>query len=608
MRDMPMFCDISLLLFLNNRIALKMIAMGSEITRVNLKKRLLFCPLISILLLTACNKHQQDSNSENKPRPLVQSNEGEIIIEGSLAFYWNQLLEPADFQVEKEPAVSAWFDFPGTWNYFEIGGKKLPGRGCATYRTWFWIDSVMPMAIKTDDYCNAVKIWINGELVAQGGEPGSAKEFHKAVKYNIVEPFVPLEGLNEIIFQTSNFEEYYGGFRHAILLGSEALVVAAASKTKLIDSFVLGVIFIMALYHFSLFWMNTENKAFLWFGLLALFIGLRMGLLSSTNIFGVWLNEQAVLFLRLSFLLALILPMTLFYYFSSVFPEYLRRRTVNVYGVLSLFAILFIFLLPVYYLSSGVRYFQFIISLGLAYLLFLILRFFKFMSVTEKIIGLGILLLLLSVVFEILIFNRMLYSDYVAHYGLLGFIVFQSFALSYDFHLASKRNIELTRELDRHNKNLQEEVEIKSREVLEAKQREMVAMALQKSRVNRVLGEIEEKLILFKQQNKVESDKSFSEVLDLVKESKYNWKDEEYLLQFEKVHPQFFDKLLKAHPSLTKLEIHLCAYLKMNFGYQEIAHFQHIESESVRRSITRMRKKMELDSNRDIAAYLTLFS
>jgi DNA-binding CsgD family transcriptional regulator len=467
---------------------------------------------------------------------------------------------------------------------------------------------VMPMAIKTDDYCNAVKIWINGELVAQGGEPGSAKEVHKAVKYNIVEPFVPLEGLNEIIFQTSNFEEYYGGFRHAILLGSEALVVAAASKTKLIDSFVLGVIFIMALYHFSLFWMNTENKAFLWFGLLALFIGLRMGLLSSTNIFGVWLNEQAVLFLRLSFLLALILPMTLFYYFSSVFPEYLRRRTVNVYGVLSLFAILFVFLLPVYYLSSGVRYFQFIISLGLAYLLFLILRFFKFMSVTEKIIGLGILLLLLSVVFEILIFNRVLYSDYVAHYGLLGFIVFQSFALSYDFHLASKRNIELTRELDRHNKNLQEEVEIKSREVLEAKQREMVAMALQKSRVNRVLREIEEKLILFKQQNKVESDKSFSEVLDLVKESKYNWKDEEYLLQFEKVHPQFFDKLLKAHPSLTKLEIHLCAYLKMNFGYQEIAHFQHIESESVRRSITRMRKKMELDSNRDIAAYLTLFS
>ena len=81
-----MFCDISLLLFLNNRIALKMIAMGSEITRVNIKKGLLFCPLISILLLTACNKHQQDSNSENKPRPLVQSNEGGIIFEGSLAF------------------------------------------------------------------------------------------------------------------------------------------------------------------------------------------------------------------------------------------------------------------------------------------------------------------------------------------------------------------------------------------------------------------------------------------------------------------------------------------------------------------------------------------
>ncbi|HTO36415.1 MAG TPA: 7TM diverse intracellular signaling domain-containing protein, partial [Flavobacterium sp.] len=287
-----------------------------------------------------------------------------------------------------------------------------------------------------------------------------------------------------MVFQTANFEELYGGFRHSFVLGNEAKIRAIASRTKVVDAFVLGIVFMMALYHFSLFWMNRERKAFLWFGLLALFIGLRLGLLSSNNIFGSWLNEQACLFLRLSFLLALVQPLLLFCFFNSVFPEYLSSRIRNVYSGLTFFFIFLIFLLPVYYVSVSIHYFQLIIIVGLGYILFLIIKSFLFVSLNKKIVGIGILLLLLSAVFEALIFNRVIYAEYVVHYGLIGFIVFQSFALSFDFSQASLKNKELTIELDKHNKNLQKEVKIKSKEILEAKQREMVSMVLQNSRTN----------------------------------------------------------------------------------------------------------------------------
>jgi len=582
--------------------------MRTKPTQLVLKKKILFYLPLTILFFSACNNHKQDYDQTDKCLLFAHCKNETAVIEGPTAFYWNQLLEPADFKNGNEPTISAWVNFPETWNRFKINGKKLPGRGYATYRSWFRVDSVVPMAIKIDDYCNTVKIWINGELIAEGGRPGTNEATNKAVKINIIERFIPVKGANEMVFQTANFEEMYGGFRHSFVLGNEAKIRTIASRNKVVDAFILGIAIMMALYHFSLFWMNRERKAFLWFGLLAFFICLRLGLLSSNNIFGPWLNEHVFLFLRLSFLTSIIVPLLLFYFFNSVFPEYLICRIRNMYSGIASFLIFLIFLLPVYYVSVSIHYFQLIIIVGLGYILFLIIKSFLFVSLSKKIVGIGILLLLLSAVFEALIFNRVIYADYVVHYGLVGFIAFQSFALSSDFSHASRKNKELTIELDKYNKNLQKEVEVKSKEVLEAKQRELVAMVLQNSRTNQVLRKIEEQLILFKQKNTNKKDESFSAILNLVKSSFESRKNEEYLLHFEKVHPLFFDKLLNAHPSLTQLELRLCAYLKMNLGYQEIAYFQHIEAESVRRAVTRMRKKMELDSNHCIFNHLALFS
>ncbi|HTO15688.1 MAG TPA: 7TM diverse intracellular signaling domain-containing protein [Edaphocola sp.] len=561
-----------------------------------------------ILLLSACYNHNQDYDQTDKCLLFAHCKNGTAVIEGPIAFYWNQLLEPSDFKNGDEPAISAWVDFPETWNHFELNGEKKSGRGFTTYRTWFEVDSVAPMAIKIDDYCNTLKLWINGALIAEAGKIGTDEATNKAVKINIFERFTPVKGLNEVVFQTANFEEQYGGFRQPFLFGNEAKVYAIVTRHKVVDAFVLGIIFMVALYHFALFWMNKQRKAFLWFGLLAFFIGLRLSLLSSNNIFGLWLNEHAHLFLRISFLTAVIVPMLLFFFFNSAFPEYLSKRIRNVYSGFTIFSVFLIFLLPVYDVSVSIHYFQFFIIVGLGYILLLVIRSFFFVSLNKKIIGVGILFLLLSTVFEVLVFNRVVYADYVIHYGLVGFIFFQSYALSSDFSQTFRKNEELTIALDEHNKNLQKEVEIKSREALEAKQRELVSIVLQNSRSNQLLKKIEERLLDLKEQHLEKNGKSFSAVLDLVKSSFDFRKNNEYLLHFEKVHPLFFDNLLRTHPSLTQRELRLCAFLKMNLGHQEIAFFLHIEAESVRKAITRMRKKMKLDFNHDIFRYLTLFT
>ncbi|MFO8002144.1 MAG: 7TM diverse intracellular signaling domain-containing protein [Marinilabilia sp.] len=558
-----------------------------------------------MLFLSGCN--DKNISGDHVSFQVENSRQEITVLDGKMAFYWNQLLKPTDFQSEDIPVMSALVDFPESWNNFEIDGKSLPGRGHATYRTCFVVDSVRPLALKVFDYCNAFRLWINGELVAQKGMPTTNAENNTAAKVNVVESFIPEKGMNELVLQTANYEEHYGGFRQALLIGEEAQIRLMASKEKTADAFVLGVILMMALYHLVLFVMNRERKAFLWFGLMAFFIALRQGLLSHLQIFDYWLQENVHLYLKLAISAAILTSVTLFFFFYSVYPLWLKRWIRDVYSIISIIFVLAAMLLPVYFVSVGIHFFQVFIIVGLSYIFYLTVKALPGSSRYKRMIGAGIILFLLATVLEVFIFNRAVYSGYTLHYGLVGFIIFQSFALSADFSATSRKNRELTVALDRYNKNLQIEVENKSREVIEAKERELLSVVMQKTGTDKLLKKIEEKLSRISYADVKENNEQISDVVKLIQNALNSDESEKYLLHFEKIYPGFFDALKTLHPALSPNELKLCAYLKMNLGYKEIAGFLHIEPESIRKAKTRMRKKMGLLSNRDIQDYLMNF-
>lgn len=76
---------------------------------------------------------------------------------------------------------------------------------------------------------------------------------------------------------------------------------------------------------------------------------------------------------------------------------------------------------------------------------------------------------------------------------------------------------------------------------------------------------------------------------------------------FGQVHNSFFEKLRKKFPDLTQNEIRLCALLKMDLANKEIATLLNIEPKSVRMAKYRLRKKMQMDQDTDLAAYFIKF-
>ena len=75
-------------------------------------------------------------------------------------------------------------------------------------------------------------------------------------------------------------------------------------------------------------------------------------------------------------------------------------------------------------------------------------------------------------------------------------------------------------------------------------------------------------------------------------------------LHFEKVHPEFFQKLQAGFPQLTQNELKHCAYIRMNMNNKETANLMNIDANSVKMNRYRIKKKMNLDPEDDLNAII----
>jgi len=84
---------------------------------------------------------------------------------------------------------------------------------------------------------------------------------------------------------------------------------------------------------------------------------------------------------------------------------------------------------------------------------------------------------------------------------------------------------------------------------------------------------------------------------------------EEYMevfdVNFEKVHYHFFEKLKELYPNLSKKELRLCAFIKMDLSNKEISPLLNISVRGVETLRYRLRKKLDLEHEDNLQEFLT---
>ncbi len=159
---------------------------------------------------------------------------------------------------------------------------------------------------------------------------------------------------------------------------------------------------------------------------------------------------------------------------------------------------------------------------------------------------------------------------------------------------ASLKEAKLRTELE--NKKLRE---IYLNDQLELRSNELTSQTLKIIRKNKLLDELRKKIDAGSgDKNKRELQKTINSHIRTDK----NWESFQEL--FEKVHEDFYRRLMARAPDLSPAEIRLCCLLKLNLPSKDIAAMLSISPDSLRVSRYRLRKKLQLEGKQKLSKYV----
>lgn len=133
---------------------------------------------------------------------------------------------------------------------------------------------------------------------------------------------------------------------------------------------------------------------------------------------------------------------------------------------------------------------------------------------------------------------------------------------------------------------------------LDLRNREMASKTMNQMQVNKVLGEVIEKLTYLKNHPN-SGTVNLSMVIRDLRSMIDNGSKKDFDYYFVQVHPDFYSRLQADYPSLTHNELRLCAFIKANLSTKEIAAVTNIAVDSVKTARKRLRRSLGL-SGKDI--------
>jgi DNA-binding CsgD family transcriptional regulator len=166
-------------------------------------------------------------------------------------------------------------------------------------------------------------------------------------------------------------------------------------------------------------------------------------------------------------------------------------------------------------------------------------------------------------------------------------------------HEQEERHRQLLLEIEQ--KNLQDAFD-QVKNQLRHKTMELARKAHENEIKNQLLDTIKEKFEQLKQHP--ESLKSRATEIQRLLDTYISQKDQTFEIQLNELHQDFFEKLKKHTPGLSPHDLKLCAYIKIGFNSKEIADLLSIQPSSVYITRSRLRKKLNLDTDDDLHGFL----
>ncbi len=385
---------------------------------------------------------------------------GAIALDGEWEFYWDRLISPKEIDPVLGP--DSFITVPSTWKGFVSGDVKLPGMGVATYRLKVNIDPAAKhrvWGLKILIMGSAYSMWVNGNQVSANGIVGKDKNRSVPEVRPRVVFFTPGTDQLEIIVQVSNFHHPRGGIWRSILLGPADTIREVYRNRLISDAFFIAAYLMICLSHFALFLVYRQRIPELYFSCLCLIIAVRTGFTGEHLLLcvtGTWnWNFQ---FTITGLTVVAVLPVFLMFIDKIVPKLYSPVVLKIVQGIGLIYAGLLIFT-PVAFWSPLMKPYQALIVFAMLHLCFVIGKAAVRKVRYARAVLLGCMIVVATVINDVLLVNHIIETGYMLSYGLILFIIIQSFLLSKTSLHALKEKTILSQRLVQMEKSQNQAVE-----------------------------------------------------------------------------------------------------------------------------------------------------
>ncbi len=427
--------------------------------------------VIIIALFLACGKKSGRTIPGVKKGVLDLSGwnfekDGPIKLDGEWEFHWKKFITPNELSEEKAPNSKKYFiTVPKRWKTFvePQNNKKFGDIGYGTYIlkiTGLEFNTDKKLAIKTQSIRSAHSLYfipIGSKSKVIPYKPLIKKgtiAFNNTEEvinyYPTIDTLERYSSENYVIIQTSNHLSVGGGIDRSITLGTERQLKKADTLYLGTNLLMIGIMVMMFFYHLVLFFQRNEDKASFYFSMFCLIIVLRFIFAENFITYFFAIPSWAFFYLDnhlLLFTFYLSVPVLYSFFYHTFQDEFFKVLEIVLWSISLLFS------LSLFFSSRSLFafYYEFI-CLSIFFLIVICLV----KAIVKRRIGsiysfTGFFILLLFTIHDILLFNGIIESVYLASYGFIPFIFAQSFIISKQFVDAHKRVKKVNVELGRIN-------------------------------------------------------------------------------------------------------------------------------------------------------------
>jgi len=140
---------------------------------------------------------------------------------------------------------------------------------------------------------------------------------------------------------------------------------------------------------------------------------------------------------------------------------------------------------------------------------------------------------------------------------------------------------------------------------LAAKNKELASATMHLVQKSQLIQTIDSNLQSLKSQIPGENKAEVDGLLNIIKDGgKLDDAWDTFTKQFDQVHVEFHKRITEQFPQLTKTDLKLCTYLRMNLSSKEIASLMFVSLRAVEVSRSRLRKRLGLEKEQNLIAFI----